>query len=153
MDWQRTLLPEFFDGLIIKVLVAGVLNDPGQFSIPESLIETFEPCEFLHHDDGDRLAPVGPGDLRRFGKQSERALALEAPRQFAHGFRVRVRFRGPLGGGPVVKEDERTNHFIAPLDVIDKAELKLVKSRPRVHQRVSPLRQTPIGRPQSGARR
>jgi hypothetical protein len=81
------------------------MNDPGQFTISESLIEGFQAREFLHHGGGDGLAPPRPDDLCVLGQQPECALVLEAPRQFAHGFRVRVGFRGPLGGGPIVKED------------------------------------------------
>src|SRR5215813_3716147 len=98
------------------------MHDPGQLTIPASLIEALESREFLHHDGGDRRAPARPGALCRFGKQPERALMPEAPRQCPHGFWVRVRFRGPLGGAPVVKEPYGANHLIAPLAMIDKAE-------------------------------
>ena len=52
---------------------------------------------------------------------------------------MRVGFCGPLGGGPIRKEEEGPHHLIAPWEVIDKAEVEVVKSGHGVHQRVSPL--------------
>jgi len=46
-----------------------------------------------------------PSPLCVLGKEAEGALIPETPRQLAHSFRVRVSLHGPLGGGPVVKED------------------------------------------------
>jgi len=91
--------------LIINALIAGVLPDAGQFVILEALIEGFEAREFLYHHGRDGLAWVGSGDLRMRRKEPECALVPEAPRQFAHGFRMRARFCGSLGGSPILKED------------------------------------------------
>jgi hypothetical protein len=47
----------------------------------------------------------GSGDLRVLRKEPEHALVLKTLCQFTHCFRMRVGFCGPLGGGPVLKED------------------------------------------------
>ena len=72
-------------------------------------------------------------------EEAEHALLPKASSQIAHGFGVHLGFLGPLRGGTIAKEHQRTNHLIPPLDVIDKVQLELGKIWQGVHQRFSPL--------------
>ena len=86
-------------------LVAGVRQDTGQFALPEALGERFEARECFHHDGRAGWAWAGSGDLRVLRKAPEHALVRKTPCQGTPWFRMRVGFGGPLGGGPVLKED------------------------------------------------
>ena len=66
-------------------------------------------------------------------EQTEHALVLETTPQLSHGFRVGVRFMSALRGRTVLKEDQGTDEFIPPLDLIDKAQLELRKVISRFH--------------------
>ena len=65
-----------------------------------------------------------------------------------HRFRVGVGFLRPLCGGAFLKEDERADHFVAPLDLIHEVELELGKVSLRFHQCALPCcaRTSPGGR-------
>ena len=112
--------------------MAFILDDPGPLAKWEALIEGFEAGQCFDDRVGHLLAPAGTDDRRMLGKEPEDALLAETPRQLAHGFGVRVGLHGSLGGGSVVKEDERAKHLIAPLDLIDKVAFALDK----IHQGV-----------------
>ena len=47
-------------------------------------------------------------------------------------------FLGPLRRGAPLEEDERTDKFVTPLELIDKAELELDKIEHRFHQSALP---------------
>ena len=64
-------------------------------------------------------------------------LLLEAPRESTHRIRMEAGFLSPVGGRVVGTEDSGTDHFIAPLNMIHKVQLKLGKIPQRVHQCVS----------------
>ena len=64
-----------------------------------------------------------------------------------------LRFCGALGRSAIFEKDHRTNKLIAPLDMIDEAELELVKSGQRVHSCVSPRVQPLVCCSHSGARK
>ena len=121
------VLPEPFDRFVVNAIVHLVPNNPGQFAIPKSVVEGFEARQFLHDGFGDRLAPAWPDDLRVLGKQSQSALLPKAAGEVAHRFGMGVRFLGSLRRGAIFHEDHWANQLIAPLDMIDKAELELVK--------------------------
>ena len=57
-----------------------------------------------------------------------------------------------LRSGATSDEDHRANQLIAPLDVIDKMQLELVKIMYRLHWRFAPLFQTIVGSLQSDER-
>ena len=61
-------------------------------------------------------------------------LLLEAPREAMHRIRMEAGFLSPVGGRVVGTEDSGTDHFIAPLNMIHKVQLKLGKIPQRVHQ-------------------
>jgi hypothetical protein len=61
-------MPEPFDRLVVNALVHLVPQNPGQFAIPESLIEGFEASQFLYHCFWDRLAPAWADNLGVLGK-------------------------------------------------------------------------------------
>jgi hypothetical protein len=63
-----------------------------------------------------------------------------------------VRCLGSLRRGAIFQEDHGTNQLIAPLDMIDKAELAWVNIWHGVHQRCAPLFQTMVGCSQNGER-
>jgi hypothetical protein len=82
---------------------------------------------------------------------------LEAPRQSPDRIWMEMGFLSPVRGCVVGKEDEGTDHFIAPLDMIHKVQLELGNIPQRFYQCVSlrpPSR--PVGRrmpPRSPSRR
>ena len=132
-----TVLPEFLDRLVVNALVAFVMDDPSQLAILEPVTERFESGHFCDHLFGHVSAPAGGDHLRLVRQEPEHALLLEAPRESTHRIRVEVRFLGPLGGSGVCKEDQGADHFIAPLDMIDKVQLELSKIPQWFHQCVS----------------
>jgi hypothetical protein len=75
---------------------------------------------------GDHLDPVE--------EQAEHTLLPEASSELPYGFGVGVRFLSALHGRTVFKEDQGTDEFIAPLDLIDKAQLQLRKVTGRFHE-------------------
>ena len=46
-------------------------------------------------------------------------------------------FLGPLRRSASLKEDERPDEFVTPLELIDKAQFELGKVRPRFHRALS----------------
>jgi hypothetical protein len=48
------------------------------------------------------------------GEEAEHPVLPKASRQIAHGFGVHLGFLGPLRGGAIAKEHQRTNHLIPP---------------------------------------
>jgi hypothetical protein len=99
----------------------------------ESCIQRFEAVNLLD----DRCRDSGGGrlwdHLDPIAEQAEHALLLETTSELPHGFRVGVRFLRAVRGRPVFKEDQGTDEFIAPLDLIDKAQLQLRKITDRFH--------------------
>jgi hypothetical protein len=86
------------------------------------------------------------------GKQSQSALLSKAAGEVTYRFRMDVRFLGSLRRCAMFHEDHWTNQLIAPLDMIDTAELELVNIGHGVHRRCAPLLQTMVGCSQSGER-
>ena len=74
-------------------------DDPGQFAIPESLIEAFQPLEFLYDRVGHPELAARRVDLQGVGHEPEHALlgklAFEAP----YGVRMGPGFLRPLRRG------------------------------------------------------
>jgi hypothetical protein len=112
-----------------------------------------EARQFLDHHVGDRLAPARWADLRGLGKEAQWVLLPNAAGQVAHGCGRGLRFRGALGRGAIVEEDHGTHQLIAPLDMIDKAEVEVGKSGQRVQPGVSPRVPPLVGGSHSGARK
>lgn len=115
------------------------MDDPGSLAKLAPVIEGFESGQCFDHLCGHLLAPAWRDKLCLVRKKPQDALVPEAPCPLAHRFRVRVGLHGPLGGGPVIKEDEGAQHLLAPLDVIDKVECALGKIRQGFPPRCSPL--------------
>lgn len=133
------LVPEGFDRFVIHAFAQLVKDDPGQFTILKPCVEAFEPGDFLDHGLRHPSTPAWGDHLEGVRKQPQHALLLEAALQLAHRFRVRTCCLGPRRGATIGKEDEGADHFIAPLDLIDKVELELGKIRQGVHPGCSPL--------------
>jgi hypothetical protein len=66
-------------------------------------------------------------------EQTEHALLLETTPKLSHGFRVGVRFVSALRGRTVLQEDQGTDEFIAPLDLINNVPLELRTVTSRFH--------------------
>jgi hypothetical protein len=124
---------------VINTLVAFIMDDPGCLATLEPVIEGFEAGQCFDPLWGHLLAPAGHDHLWVVRQKPQDAVGPEAPGQLAHGFRGRVGLHGPLGGGPVVKEDSGAQHLIAPLDLSDKVECELGTIRQGFHPRCSPL--------------
>jgi hypothetical protein len=128
------VLPEPFDRLGVNAVLQLAQENPGQFTVPESVVEGFEACEFCHDGFWDLLTPARTEEFRVLGEKAEHPVLPKASRQIAHGFGVHLGFLGPLRGGAIAKEHQRTNHLIPPLDVIDKVQLELGAIWQGVHQ-------------------
>src|SRR5262249_35196870 len=61
------------------------------------------------------------------------ALLLETTPELPHGFGVGVGFLRAVRGRPVFKEDQGPDEFIAPLELIDKAQFQLRKVTGHFH--------------------
>jgi hypothetical protein len=107
--------------------------------------EGFEARPFLHDLVRARFAPARRAALRLRGKEAECALLPKTAGEVAHSFGVSLRFLGALRCCAIFEEDHGTNQLIAPLDVIDKAELELVEIWHRAHPHFSPPTQLMIG--------
>jgi hypothetical protein len=90
-------------------------EDPGQFPVPKTVIESFEALEFL--DDLVRHPPPAADreDLERLREQAQQALRLKAALEGADRFGMGVGFLGPLAGGTLLQEDQWADEFIALL--------------------------------------
>jgi hypothetical protein len=108
-------------------------EDPGQFSVPEAVIESFESLEFL--DDLVRYPPLATDreDLERLREQAQHALCLKAALEGADRFGVGVGFLGPLAGGPLLQEDQWADEFIALLHHVVEGQLGVVNVRMSHH--------------------
>jgi hypothetical protein len=76
---------------------------------------------------------LGVTHLRLVRQKPEHALLLEATGESTHRIGVEVGVLGSLCSSILCKEDQRADHFIAPLDMIDKAQLELGKIPQRFH--------------------
>src|SRR5215471_1249958 len=128
-----TLLPEPLGGLVVNVFAKLIKDDADKFPRMEPCIERFEAGNLLGDRRGDARRFLFGDDLDIVQEQAEHTLVLEAPPELAHGFWVGLRFVGALPGRTVFKEDQGTDEFIAPLDLIDKAQLQLRKVTDRFH--------------------
>lgn len=104
-------------------------EEPGQCSIPEAVIESFESLEFL--DDLVRYPPLATDreDLERLREQAQHALCLKAALEGADRFGVGVGFLGPRAGGPLLQEDQWADEFIALLQHVVEGQLGGVNVR------------------------
>ena len=104
-------------------------EEPGQCSIPEAVIESFESLEFL--DDLVRSPPLATDreDLERLREQAQHALCLKAALEGADRFGVGVGFLGPRAGGPLLQEDQWADEFIALLQHVVEGQLGGVNVR------------------------
>ena len=74
-------------------------------------------------------------DLDIAGQEAQHPLLTEAPVERPDGLGMRGGFVGPLGGGAIGKQDQRTNDLIAPLELIAQPQRQLGKLCSRVHSR------------------
>jgi len=123
------LVPELFDAMVAHPAGAGMKEEPGQCSIPEAVIESFESLEFL--DDLVRYPPLATDreDLERLREQAQQALCLKAALEGADRFGVGVGFLGPRAGGPLLQEDQWADEFIALLQHVVEGQLGGVNVR------------------------
>lgn len=146
LDSSGTLLPEFFDGLVVQAVAQGTKNDPRQFALGKTWVEGFEPSQFLDHRwrHAGRFALGYEDDILR--EEPEQALLLEATREITHRFNVGLGFLSALLRGTIGKQDERPNQLIAPLESVDKVQLQLGNISGGVHACPLSGRVPPSGR-------
>ena len=113
-------------------------NNPRQLAILKARVECFQTRQFVDYRLGHtcRFALGHDRDIVR--DEAAQALPVEATQEITHGFNVGLGFLGALLGGTIGKQEQRTDHFVAPLQAIDEVELQLGKILCRVHA-CSPL--------------
>jgi ABC-type uncharacterized transport system substrate-binding protein len=126
-------VPELFHRLVIDRIPDLVAHNPREFAIVKVRVERFQPIDLLPHGRCDRTDPCPVHHLDIGGEESQHALLAEAAPELPHGLRMGVGFLSPLGGGPIGKQDQRTNHLVPPLDLIYEPQLQLGKRRRRFH--------------------
>jgi len=108
-------MPEFFHRLVMEAVGAGVKENPGQYPVPEAVVEAFEPLKFVHDVLWDPALPASGQDLKRSGEEAKYALLFKATLERAKRFRVGGGLRRPLHGGACWHKQQRANEFIALL--------------------------------------
>src|SRR4029453_8682566 len=142
------MVPEPLGGFVVDAFAELIEDDPDEFPRMEPRIQRFQAGNLLDHSLGDTWGFFFGDDLDIVQEQAEHALVLEAPPELPHRFRVGMRFVGALPGRTVFKEDQRTDEFIPPLDLIDKAQFQLRKITGRFHANsFTQAPRTPRGRP------
>ena len=128
------LVPELLDRVVMDGVAEGEEQDAGEFAVMKAAIERFEPVNLLADGIWNPRGSASGSDFEVCGHQSQHPLPLEAALEGADGVRMGLRFLGPLLGRPIGKEHQGTDHLIAPLDLIDEAQLQLRKRRGRFHR-------------------
>jgi hypothetical protein len=118
---HATLLPELFHGLVIDGIAHLTEDDPRQFPIVKAGIQRFQPVDLLPDHVRDRPNPSPALHLDGVRQQPEHPVLPEMPHKPPDRVRVGLGGLRPLRNGIRVKEDERADHFIAPLDLIHEA--------------------------------
>ena len=119
------LVPELFDAVVADAVGTGMKEDPGQFPVPEAVVEAFEPLEFFHHLGG-HPPPAHREDLERVGEETQHALRLKAALEGADRFGVGVGFPRPLAGGTILQEDQGTDEFVTLLYHVVEGQLGVI---------------------------
>jgi hypothetical protein len=102
-------------------------NDPGEFAEPKTLIEAFEPLEFMHDRVGYPELAIGRADVQGAGHEPEHTLLLKATFEAAHRFWMGPGFLRPLRRGTIMKEQQRADEFIPILRGVEKRQLGVVR--------------------------
>jgi hypothetical protein len=102
-------------------------NDAGEFAAPETLVEAFEPLEFMHDRVRHPELAMGRGDVQGVGHEPEHTLLLKAAFEAAHRFRMGPGFLRPLRRATIGKEQQRADEFIPILRGVDKWQLGVVR--------------------------
>ena len=71
--------------------------------------------------------------MERAGQEAEHSLLRKAPCEGPNRFGMAAGFLRPLGGGAVLKEHQRPNHLVAPLNQVAKVFLETVKLQLWLH--------------------
>ena len=138
--WRRlrrgdgALVPQLLDRVVMDGVAEGEEQDAGEFAVMKAGVERFEPVNLLADGIGNPCGSAAGRHLEVRGHQPQHALPVEAALEGADGVRMGLRFLGPLRGRPIGKQHERADHLIAPLDLIDEAQLQLRKRRGRFHR-------------------
>jgi hypothetical protein len=130
-----TLLPELLDRVVMDGVAEGEEQDAGEFAVMKAGIERFEPVNLPADGIWDPCGAASGSYFEGCGHQSQHPLPLEAALEGADGVRMGLRFLGPLLGRAIRKEHQGTDHLIAPLNLIDEAQLQLRKRRCWFHNR------------------
>ena len=130
--WQ--LVPQLVHTMVTEPASQGMTDDPSQLPVPEAIVEAFEPLEFVHHLVRHSATTASWDDLEGVGSQPEHALLLQAACEAASRFRLGAGFLGPLGGGAIVPEPQRTDDFLALWRRVVERQLECVSLRKEPHR-------------------
>jgi hypothetical protein len=128
------LVPELLHARVTDAARQGMKEDPGQFSVPEAVVEACEPLEFFHHLVGHPPPPASRQGRERGGSEAEHALRVKASFEGADRCGVGVGFLCPLDGGAILQEHQRADDFIAMLRRVVERELGVVNIRKLDHR-------------------
>jgi hypothetical protein len=106
----------------------------------EPVIERFEPVNLLAHRLRDRAGSLADHDVDVGREEAEHALLPEATAKRTDRIRMGVGFLRALLSRPIGEQHQRANDLVAPLGLIDEAQLQLCKLRGRFHVPFCPVR-------------
>jgi hypothetical protein len=98
-------------------------DNAAQFAILKAVVETFELLVFLHHCLRNSAPAARRAEVEMAGQEAEHPLLLEAPFESTNRFGMAAGFLSSLGGSAVLKENQRSNHLVAPLNRVAKVLL------------------------------
>ena len=138
MRGRGALLPELLRGLVCHPVPEFAKHNTHQFLILKAVIESFETPNLLDDLRWNAWGCALGHDLHSLWKKAKQALLLETADELPHRFRVGSRVvstlrDGLLGGGALLKQDQGTDQFVAPLELIYEAQLQLGKLAYRFH--------------------
>ena len=136
---HRTRLPECLDRLVVDRRAKGDEQDAGEFPVVEAVIEGLEAIDLLAHGLRDGAGPPPGHHLDIGGEESRHALLPETAPEGADRVGVGVGFLRPLLGRPIGKQHQGADQLVAPLGLIDEAQLQLRKLRGRFHRCPPPV--------------
>jgi hypothetical protein len=115
-------------------VAGGEKQDAGELAIMKAGVERFEPVNLPVDGIGNPRGLAAGGHLKVSGYEPQHALSVTAALEGADGVRMGCRFLGSWRDRPIGKEHQGTDHRIAPLPLIDEAQLPWRKRRHRFHR-------------------
>jgi len=131
------LLPEPLERFMIEAIARFVINNPAQFALVKSPVESFQSLQFLNDRFGHPTMATSRDQLDMIGEQAKHTLLLKASCELADRVGMEMRLLRPLRRGALCQQD-RANDLIASLNRIVKAQWQLVEVRQLFHGRLLP---------------